>query len=369
MHPTHRRRAATLLTALALGAATATACAATTDSPAGAHTGAAPTSAALAAASGPSSATTRADASRATPDGRVLAISLDGLNPTALTRLGRAGTPHLHRLMRQGASTLNARTQVERTVTLPNHTSMITGRRISASHGGHGVTWNTDRPGSTVQNASGDAGIASVFNVVHAAGGKTALFSTKTKFSIFDRSWPGAVNRSVIREERDAALVRVLRRDLVRHDRAFTFLHLGLADHTGHAQKWMSPAYLTAVRTLDRLLGTVLDTIKEKPRLSDVRIVLTADHGGVPGTTGHGNATKRDDYRVPFLVWGPGVDRGNLYAMNAKVRRDPGKDRPRFGGKQPVRNGELANVATDLLGLRAVPDSKWNRKQNLAWTD
>src|SRR5918998_4993950 len=64
----------------------------------------------------------------------VLAISIDGLNPAALRRLGRTGTPHIHELMRTGASTLNARTEHELTLTLPNHTGMVTGRRVAARY-------------------------------------------------------------------------------------------------------------------------------------------------------------------------------------------------------------------------------------------
>ena len=45
-------------------------------------------------------------------------------------RLGAAGAPTFHRLLDEGAGTLNARTEYEQTVTLPNHTGMMTGRRI-----------------------------------------------------------------------------------------------------------------------------------------------------------------------------------------------------------------------------------------------
>ena len=78
---------------------------------------------------------------------RVVAISVDGLNPDAIDQLGEAGTPTFHRLMAEGASTLNARTEVEQTVTLPNHTGMVTSRRMDRTQGGHGVTWNDDRLG------------------------------------------------------------------------------------------------------------------------------------------------------------------------------------------------------------------------------
>jgi hypothetical protein len=143
----------------------------------------------------------------------VLAISVDALNRAALKRLGREALPHLWRLVDEGATTLNARSQYELTKTLPNHTSMVTGRRIDRTLGGHRVTWNYERRGSTVQRAAG-APVASVFSVVHAAGGSSALFSTKLKFRLFKRSWPAGVDRVFVREEDDLAVTRAARADL-----------------------------------------------------------------------------------------------------------------------------------------------------------
>ena len=85
---------------------------------------------------------------------RVIAISVDGLNPRAIQELGQARTPAFHRLMREGAYTLNARTVREQTRTLPNHTAMLTGRRVDGEHGGHGYTENVDN-GTTVHRAAG----------------------------------------------------------------------------------------------------------------------------------------------------------------------------------------------------------------------
>jgi len=89
--------------------------------------------------------------------------------------------------MREGAYTLNARTVRERTSTLPNHTAMLTGRRVDEKHGGHGYSDNFD-DGGTVHGAAGHY-VASVFDVVHDHGGSTALFAAKTKFMLYRRSW------------------------------------------------------------------------------------------------------------------------------------------------------------------------------------
>jgi predicted AlkP superfamily pyrophosphatase or phosphodiesterase len=309
----------------------------------------------------------RTEAPRA-PVGQVLAISVDGLNVRALGRLGRKNLPNLMTLFRHGASTRNARSQVEMTVTLPNHTSMLTGRRIDAREGGHGVDWNYERARMTVQRAAGGS-VDSVFTRVHHAGGSTALFATEGKFSIFRRSWPHAVDRSTIVQDGDRDVTLALRRDLLRRDRAFTLLHLGAADEAGHAHGWLSPAYLAAVKQVDRNLGILLRTIRHHPRrLGDLVIVLTADHGGKPGTRQHSDETCLRNYRVPFLIWGPGVTRGDLYALNPTYA-DPGAARVQFTGTQPIRNGDVANVSAHLLGLRAVPGSLWGADQTLTWHD
>jgi hypothetical protein len=294
---------------------------------------------------------------------RVLAISVDALNPVALARLGPAGAPALHRLLGEGAATLNARSEVESTETLPNHTSMVTGRRVLAARGGHGVTWNVHRPGTTVQRAAGHP-VSSVFTVAHRAG-TTALFSAKRKFTIFERSWDRAIDRMVIREGNDLKLMKAARADLVRADRDFTFVHFGHADVVGHARGFLTPAYLKAVRQVDALVGRLLRAIDTHPALTGTAVILTADHGGKRGATRHDDAATYANYRVPFVVWGPGIAHGDLYAMNPSFA-DPGRRRVTYAGEQPIRNGDLANLALDLLGLDPVPGSKFDVRQVLS---
>lgn len=297
---------------------------------------------------------------------QVLAISLDGFNVNVLKKIGRAGAPNLFRLFRNGASTKNARTQIEMTVTLPNHTSQVTGRPIKIANDGHGVDWNNHIPGTTIQD-DGAGDIESIFTRVHDAGRTTALFATEKKFSLWNRSWPRSINRSTIVQDGDHAVTLAARRDLLRRNRAFTFVHLGAMDEAGHAHGWMSRPYLRAAKLVDAQLGILLKAIREHARLRDVTIVLTADHGGKAGARGHSVPTVYANYRIPFLVWGAGVDRGNLYTMNPTYA-DPGRSRPLFAADpQPIRNGDLANVSANLLGLNAVPGSLWGQDLSLTW--
>jgi Arc/MetJ family transcription regulator len=295
----------------------------------------------------------------------VLAISIDGLNPDALEQLGAVGTPHLHELMADGTSTLNARTEHEKTITLPNHTGMVTGRRIEAATGGHGVTWNDDRRRpATVQAAAGQR-IESVFTSVKAAGGTTALFASKTKFTLWKRSWPASIDTTRIRLD-NTVLARSVRRDIVDRDRTFRFVHLSLPDAVGHDRGFMSKAYLRAVERVDALVGEIVGAVESDPlRAASTAVILTSDHGGRGAD--HSDATKLANYRVAFMVMGPGVAVGtNLYDLNADDYLDPGARRTTYrAALQPVRNGDLANLALDLLDLDAVPGSEHNAAQGL----
>lgn len=294
---------------------------------------------------------------------RVLVISLDGLNPTALRRLGSERTPVLHALMDTGAWTLEARSSVEGTFTLPNHTSMVTGRRIDASRGGHGVTWNDERRHpATVQEAAGGP-VESVFSTLHSAGLSTGLFVTKRKFSLFTRSWPNAIDRYTQLEEKDDAIARAARRDLVRIQRPFTFVHLGDIDATGHDTRFMGPEYLEAVAGADRNVGRILEGLRRAGTDTTTLVVVTADHGGKGHT--HYDPDERFNYRVPFFVRGPGVPAGvDLYALNPTYA-DPGLTRPAYTGVQPIRNGAVANLVTDALGVGPVPGSQIDADQDL----
>lgn len=308
------------------------------------------------------------------PVRQVVAISVDGLRPGAIRELGSAGAPALHRMMRQGVSTLNARTVLESTSTLPNHASMLTGRRVDPPQG-HGLRVNSDL-GGTVHDGTGRY-VASMFDVVHDHGGRTGLYSMKDKFELFDRSWNarnGARDRDGVDHGRDkvdrfvlGSAKKVTRRVVGRlrstPDR-LSFLHLANPDAAGHENGFASSAYLRAVRRVDRQVARVLRAVRSSPSLRrHTTVVLTADHGG--RASDHGDQTARANYTVPFIVWGASVSPGrSLYALNPD-RDNPRNGRPGYAGSQPVRNGDVANLVTDLLDLPRVPGSEFNRPADL----
>lgn len=310
----------------------------------------------------------------------VIVVSVDGLRPSVITELGPEALPNLFRMRSEGAFTDNARTDVDLTVTLPNHTAMLTGR-FASGDGGHGVTFNTDLGGAIHGLNQAVPYVASVFDVVHDAGRSTALYASKSKFELFDRTWDGA-NGAVdvtgtddgrdkidafVLEEDTAKLISRFETDIgnMASPYAYSLVHIADPDQAGHAEGWESETYLDAVRRVDGELGRLMELVEAPQGLpADTVIIVLSDHGG--SGNGHADSASRTHYTIPLYVWGSGVAVGDLFELNEQYYRDPRSRQPGVGGtRPPIRSGDAANLALDLLGLPPVPGSTLNRTQNL----
>ena len=305
----------------------------------------------------------------------VIQVSVDGLNPDAITQLGAAGAPAFHRLAAQGASTLNARTVVERTRTLPNHTSVMTGRPVAGTSG-HQVTFNEDN-GSTLAATAGSY-VAGVFDTVHDHGGSTALYSGAPKLDFLERSWNGtngAVDTIGVDNGRDkidtylrgagSVTTSALLNQLATNPKTFNFIHLAATDSAGHQYGFMSSQYLNAVKEIDTHIGQILDAVAGNPALAgNTVVIVSADHGGLG--LSHEDPTVVANFRIPFFAWGEGVAAGaDLYALNAD-RANPGTTQPAYtAALQPIRNADSTDLVTELLGFGPVPGSTINANQSL----
>jgi hypothetical protein len=315
----------------------------------------------------------------------VIHISVDGLRPDAITVLGPTNLPNFYRMRTQGVFTDNARTDYDATETLPDHTSQLTGRAVLGTAGHNWTDDDDPAPGATLASNKG-AYIAGVFDVAHDNGLRTGEFASKSKFSLFATSWnaangaPDTTGSDDGRNKIDVylntddttALVTALVTNMTAQPFNYVFLHLADPDVVGHASGWdVTPgsAYSNAVKTMDSRLGSIFSVIDSNLQLAGhTALILTTDHGGSGYT--HYDPTLPADYTVPFYVWGPGVMSGaDLYALNPATRLNPGTNRPTYAAPiQPIRNGDVANVALKLLGLGPVAGSTINHAQDLELT-
>ena len=319
----------------------------------------------------------------------VVHISVDGLRGDLLQELiedDPASFSHFKKFVTEGATTFNARTDYSHTNTLPNHTTLLTARPVlqpagqpSSTH--HGYSSNGDPPpGETVHNAGNPnlAYVASVFDVAHDHGLSTALYASKPKFVLFEQSYDAAAGAlDLIPPDDGTDKIDVYVLDLIDVDDTFvsdlaanhytySLVHFTEPDAIGHVFGWGSFFWDVSVAEVDEHLDDLFDLIAVDPVLHDrTVIILSADHGG--HGTSHSDETDPRNYTIPFFVWGPGVEAGaDLYALNPATRLDPGPGRPDYNATPPpIRNGDGANVALQLLGLGPVPGSTINVAQDL----
>ena len=302
----------------------------------------------------------------------------------------------------------HARTDYFRTTTLQNHTTMITGRPVLQPSGQpntvhHGYTNNNFPPAdSTLHDDEWNPNVdyvAGVFDVAHDNGLSTAMYAGKSKFIIYEQSYNSANGApdvtgpdngtdkidSLLLDNHDTSGVVIyggttssdgtpsstavagFAADLDAQMFNFSFVHTRDTDKIGHTYGWGSHEWNLAAEAEDGYLGAIFDVIENNATLKDhTAIILTADHGGTG--TGHGSASDPANYTVPLLVWGPGVAANrDLYELNPTTRLDPGTGRPDYNAAiQPIRNGEVGNLALDLLGLGAIPGSSIDSAQDLA---
>ncbi|MBF0490311.1 MAG: alkaline phosphatase family protein [Candidatus Omnitrophica bacterium] len=287
----------------------------------------------------------------------VVLISFDGLRPDAITELGEDKAPAFYQMMREGAFTLNARTDHDLTVTLPNHACMITGYPVKGDYGHH-LTENVLMPDKTIHDFAGRH-IDSIFDTLRKNNAHSAMLSSKLKFNIYQNSFP--IDTVALTDYDDIQtlenFIKLTRTGLP----DFVFLHFAGADRVGHKEGWIvssDSSYMAQVETLDDYLKLALRAIQLKDELKDSTVVIvTADHGG-EGMS-HSDPKNPLDYTVPFIIWGKAVAKGaDLYKINADRRRDPLEQRIPYDQKdQPIRNGDAANVALSVLGLPSVEGS------------
>lgn len=222
----------------------------------------------------------------------VIVVSVDGLRPDAIDA---AGARTLRRLLEDGSATLEAQTILP-SVTLPSHTSMLTGVGPET----HGVTWNSDRT-----EELGTVDVPTLFDLVHRAGYRTAAVFSKEKFRHLVHDGTLDVARvprgGVLPASRSVAeavrYIRTQRPNLL-------FVHIADPDFMGHSTGWMSRMYRFAVREADAGVQDLMDAATQTFGAGNFTLIVTADHGGHGRS--HGSSDPLDT-TIPWISWGKGI--------------------------------------------------------------
>lgn len=227
---------------------------------------------------------------------RVLLISVDGLRPDLLLR---ANTPTIRGLMERGSYSMWART-TPIAVTLPSHTSMLTG--VSPSK--HGIEWNQDLPllHPVYPNRP------TLFELAHRAGYTTAMAAGKPKFSALAK--PGTLNWCFVpvkSNTTDEAVADTAARWIDAYAPQVLFVHLPSVDLVGHEHGWGSGEQIRAIANADQCIGRILEALGKRHLLEATLVLVTADHGGAGRSHGPDDPRSRT---IPWIVAGPGLCRG-----------------------------------------------------------
>lgn len=194
-------------------------------------------------------------------------------------------------------------------VTLPSHTSMMTG----VSPNRHQVEWNRALPFREPQYPM----TPTLFEVAKRHGYTTAVVSGKDKFVIFDR--PGALDWRFIPDKglvqtpevTDEAIAII--RD---HQPDVMLVHLPDVDTIGHLIGWATPKQMKAIEEADRSIGRLLAALDEMNLTDSTLVIVTADHGGAGRTHGPDDARSR---HIPWIAAGPGLVRGVDLTIYSKL--------------------------------------------------
>ena len=324
----------------------------------------------------------------AQPFDHVVVLSIDGLRADAVEDAVRRGRPGFSALLK-GPNTLEARTDPDSTVTLPNHTGMVTGRLFKGPQG-HNWLPNDLPPtiaeGGTLHAAHG-AYIPSMWDVAHDHGLLTSMLASKGKFMLFDNSYREEQGRLdttgaddgprkidlvgfALRSEGVARKTTAFLDDAAsRERRSLSFAHFAETDSTGHGRSWdMTPGseYLACVDRMDALVDRLVRHIEGHPSLrSRTAIVMTADHGGGAPPLSHTVVESPLNFRIPFVVWVGDGNAVDLYAVSPMRARPDASERMTATGGPPIRNADAGNCALWLLGLPSIPTSTVGAEQDL----
>lgn len=223
----------------------------------------------------------------------IVLISIDGLRPDAIHK---DNASNLYQLTQTGVYYPNAST-IQRSVTLPSHTSLLTGLDSKQHH----ITENKLLPGYLE--------FPTILQIIKSQGNKTAAFYAKSKLGFLfppdsvDYSY-GPGQNDIDYNQADAdSLATEFARAWSQQVYRLAFIHIREPDQYGHKYGWMSDEYLNqSIPLADRAIGKIINAIKSSPQAASTLLIITADHGGKDKTHWY---HRPEDLTIPWIASHP----------------------------------------------------------------
>lgn len=225
----------------------------------------------------------------------VVLVSIDGLRPDAINI---KNAPNLFKLSHSGLYYPKAQT-IKRSVTLPSHTSMLTGLDSKR----HKINENKLLPGYI--------SFPTAMKLVKQTGQSTAtLFSKKKLKFLFapdtvDYQYGRGQNNVDYHQTSAANIAAEFSRVWAKNGFNLTFVHIREPDSSGHKHGWMSDDYINkAVTTADQAIAQIYNSIKTSPYANNTLLIITADHGGADKIHW---SNRPEDLTIPWLAIHPTI--------------------------------------------------------------
>jgi predicted AlkP superfamily pyrophosphatase or phosphodiesterase len=247
-------------------------------------------------------------------------LGIDGCRTDALLA---AETPHLHRLIQEGAfsqtnDVLGDRPTGADTVSGPGWSNILTGVWPDK----HGVLNNEFRNPNYRQYPN----VLRLLKQERPQAQVAALVNWKP---LVDHVIPEADGGLLVADgeqvnyvEGDRRVTEAAIQMLTEKDPELLFVYWGQVDVAGHNHGFHPhvPEYMQALKTVDGHVGQVLDAMRRRPSYprEDWLTIVCTDHGG--HGTGHGGGQNAAEVRTTFLIFhGPSITQGEIQKPTANV--------------------------------------------------
>ena len=247
----------------------------------------------------------------------VIVIGVDGMSPDGIHK---AETPNIDEILKSAAYTWNCQAVLP-TSSSPNWASMIMG----AGPDKHGVTSNSWQPHKqTIElECEGTKGNGKSSKMWPTVFGELRRQKPDATIACYNDwlAYNRLFEKGVVNRQRDANLLQAASHTgykgiTMRAAKYFKkkkpellFVHLDHVDHAGHHDGHGTPEYYASVTEADRMIGKILEAVKEAGVMDKTVVLITADHGGIGH--GHGGDTP-EEVNVPWILYGTGIVNGKL---------------------------------------------------------